>query len=295
MIVYFEDGRLGNQIFQLIYLCSMKKNNEKILIFGMPDFFNLFETKDIIHIPDQHRYFFRYLRPFFRLLTKGKILTTVYESKKRVLGFLVDSNEVKIEKGLLSFLKYVDYGFFQSDKYLTTECVHEYKIKSEFIKDAQGFLKNIPANKKTIFIHIRMGDYLDWTVLGESPVLPLDYYINTIDMFDQDETFFVFLSDDYEYINQHFSHVKNKMLSDNSMYVDFAIMSLCDGGILSASSFSYWGAFFARGNDKKKVFYAPKFWLGHKSKIWFPLGIESKSFDYIDIIDDNSIVKGCKI
>ena len=59
--------------------------------------------------------------------------------------------------------------------------------------------------------------------------------------------------------------IKNKIVIDSNHYsVDFAIMTLCDGAILSPSSYSWWGAYFMK---QKEFILAPKFWLGFNSKI----------------------------
>ena len=48
------------------------------------------------------------------------------------------------------------------------------------------------------------------------------------------------------------------------MGVDLAIMSLCEAGICSNSSFSWWGAYLIK--DRKKVI-MPRYWYGWKQKI----------------------------
>jgi len=47
-------------------------------------------------------------------------------------------------------------------------------------------------------------------------------------------------------------------------------MSLCEYGVCSNSTFSWWGAYLMK-NRKKVIF--PKYWLGWKQKIEIPSGI----------------------
>jgi len=62
------------------------------------------------------------------------------------------------------------------------------------------------------------------------------------------------------------------------------MMSLCDGGVLSASTYSWWPAFFSFYKNKNKVFFAPKYWAGHRLKQYFPLNFSYTSFlKYIDV------------
>jgi hypothetical protein len=49
-----------------------------------------------------------------------------------------------------------------------------------------------------------------------------------------------------------------------------SIMSFCCAGILSASSFAWWGAFFAKTHDKdNSYFIAPNYWLDIEKKSGF--------------------------
>jgi len=52
-------------------------------------------------------------------------------------------------------------------------------------------------------------------------------------------------------INQHFG-------------TDLVLMTQCCSAILSASSFSWWGSYMMKERD---TVFAPKFWLGFRSKI----------------------------
>jgi hypothetical protein len=60
--------------------------------------------------------------------------------------------------------------------------------------------------------------------------LPLQYYKNQIGFFQKKykNIYFVFLSDDAEYVKHEFNYLKNKMVSENDIGTDFAIMTLCD-------------------------------------------------------------------
>jgi hypothetical protein len=60
---------------------------------------------------------------------------------------------------------------------------------------------------------------------------------------------------------------KEKVVIENDYATDFAIITLCDAAILSPSSFSWWGSYMMK---KRDIFFAPKHWLGWKSKIDVP-------------------------
>ncbi len=53
MLIFLADGRLGNQIFQYLFLKKIQKNEEKIIVSDLDDLLNVFEIKDdsLLHIP----------------------------------------------------------------------------------------------------------------------------------------------------------------------------------------------------------------------------------------------------
>lgn len=70
-------------------------------------------------------------------------------------------------------------------------------------------------------------------------------------------------------IENLFQNLKNKYISRNSAIIDMAIMNNCDGGILSASTFSYFGRYYQKQNNVDLTI-SPKFWYGFNSKIEYP-------------------------
>ena len=125
--------------------------------------------------------------------------------------------------------------------------------------------------------------------LGKSAALPDSYHLDAIASYrevmgDPESLFFVVVTDDSQYAGELLSSVTNKIICSNSMPVDFSLMSLCSGGILSASSFSYWGAMLAmREIPSAMTFYAPKYWLGFRSKECFPSSIAHARFEYVEV------------
>ena len=90
------------------------------------------------------------------------------------------------------------------------------------------------------------------------------------------------MGDDTLYLRSVFKESKNLIISNNLPETDLSIMSLCSYGILSASSFAWWGAFYAKiYNKKRNYFIAPKYWIGHRSKKWLPKNFFSKWITYV--------------
>ena len=92
--------------------------------------------------------------------------------------------------------------------------------------------------------------------------------------------FFVFLTDDPTFVECCFSDIENKTVSKNNMATDLAIMTSCEYGVVSNSSFSWWGAYLMK--SRKKVIF-PKYWYGWKHKTESHINIQPKWADVIDV------------
>ncbi len=55
-----------------------------------------------------------------------------------------------------------------------------------------------------------------------------------------------------------------------SKSIDLALLATCQAGILSDSSFAFWGAHFAHASGLQGPFIAPEFSIGHRTQHWYP-------------------------
>ena len=67
-------------------------------------------------------------------------------------------------------------------------------------------------------------------------------------------------------------------------------MSLCDHGVLSASSFSWWAGLYSvqrtLTGERYGSFVAPMFWIGHRKEKWHPVTLPYASWlEYILVWD----------
>lgn len=264
MILFYSDGRLGNQIFQLAFLREISKPKEIIVTFNLKKVLSTFninlrvnniEVENKIWQFASRKIFFY----FFELLAFLKIINIIYED--------LDNISYHKKNGLFWFITYVRTGFFQSEKFFNKDkFLSEVRIKEPYLKEAQEFLKNIPENFTKIFIHVRRGDYLTEVFNNKRGInLPLSYYIKAIELVNKgiNNPYYIILSDDIEFAEIAFNQLNYKVISHNSFIVDLAVMTLCDGGIISNSSYSWWGAFLLKN---KKVVIMPKYWYGWKDK-----------------------------
>jgi hypothetical protein len=96
-------------------------------------------------------------------------------------------------------------------------------------------------------------------------VCGLDYYQNAIAKIEgivSDPTYFIF-SDDIEWCRQNLKVSKESFFIDHNLggnsHFDMYLMSLCKHNIIANSSFSWWGAWLNRNENKCVI--APKQWF----------------------------------
>jgi hypothetical protein len=272
LIIFLADGRLGNQIFQYAFLKTIQKNNEKIIVSGFEDLKEVFEIDDFININKNNRLLrviiFRICGSILYFLSDKKIISSIVIKHEKVLNnYIRESTTFYSIQGIVKKITFIKLGFFQSEVFFDNYLANSLKIKKKYLITATELLNSIPNNYHKIFVHIRRNDYKNFTVCGQSTLLPMSYYKDQIEWFIQNrkDSFFIFLGDDTKGLSDEFQYVKNKMISRNQHFgTDLAIMTQCNSAILSASSFSWWGSYMMRERD---TVFAPKFWLGFRSKL----------------------------
>jgi len=271
MLIFLADGRLGNQIFQYMFLKTISKKNERIVCLNMKMFFETFDFDkcNIWHTSDKYMcYLFRKLiiPLLLRPLCKLGVINYIEQKRDVHLRGLPDWVE---KKGLLTNIRYVNTDFFQSEYFFDAERISSsnLRIRDGYLSDARQFLSNICKCYTKVFVHIRRGDYISVSFMGEQGIiLPESYFENAINLIKEQVNmpFFIFLSDESAYIEGCFQEVEPKIISRNPMQVDLAIMTLCKAGVISNSSFSWWGAYLM---DERDLVIAPKYWYGWKQQI----------------------------
>ena len=272
MILFMSEGRFGNQLFQYAFLKTIQKNNETIIVTGFDDLLSVFQLQDISIIEKNRRwsrmFLFRIVKPLINFLSRLRLITTIFVDHDIPLeNYSRESSTYTKITGLFPFFTFVKLGFFQSEHFFDPVVLQDLHIKNIHLKEAQTFLQTVPNSAHLVFVHIRQGDYKTFTVYGESTLLPIQYFKKQIMWFLQHRKnpFFIFLSDEPKFIEEHFTDIENKIIStQNHFGTDFAIMQQCQSAILSPSSFGWWGAYFM---TKRDTVFTPKYWLGFNRKI----------------------------
>lgn len=288
MIIFFKDGRLGNQLFQYVGL-NLLFPKQKIIFFGCDEITELLCNCSSVSLK------LKIFGKFFSL--KWIINFLIFFVRIKLIGSIREEragNQYFIKKKLGLIPIFLVISCFFQHRYIT-DLMHKnsnllrLRIKQKYIEKAENWLikKKIRVSpNKLIFVHIRRGDYLSWPSEDFSASLSLNWYLSAIKFFEDNSInpHFIILSDDPKYFANSFSNYANISVSFNSSLVDMALMSLCGHGILSPSSYSWWGAWFSKSryNYKKNIFIAPKYWIGHSLKQWYPEGFKTKWITYFE-------------
>lgn len=237
---------LGNQLFQIATILSLAKDNNDTATFPMllaPEFGGYHKT-----------------------ILSG--ITTELKGLHLSCHYIEPSfcyQELPYSDGCIY------RGYFQSEKHFKHN--RDYILSSfSFSNKVEEKYKEI-LNARTVSLHVRRGDYLN--LQSHHPLQPQEYYTKALaEVGDFD--FALVFSDDIDWCKQNLDIPNAVFVEGQKDIEDLKLMSLCDNNIIANSSFSWWGAWLNRSENKKVV--APKNWFG-----------PDKQFDDRDVLPDSWI------
>jgi hypothetical protein len=283
VILWLPQGRLGNLIFQFQAIHSIFDTDYTVLTFktSFNDVFDSPKNFYFLKIPFLHKgQIIIKFNSFIRLLAKKRIFGLVTPRECLLNGQMVaETLEVERKKGLLPI--WIFDGWFQSDQF----CVAKLKIKTDLGKVFERKFEGIRTESR-VAIHMRFGDYCNWNIYGKvGAVLPDNYYINAINKMQTDliDPVFIVFSDNLNKARDVLKNINAKFCyHDGTEGEDLVGISKCGNAIVAASTFSWWGAYLI--DNPTRIIIAPNYWLGFKSKTWYPLDIKTNAFVYIDAL-----------
>ena len=174
-------------------------------------------------------------------------------------------------------------GYFQSYRYFSKkEVIEWFRCPDDLNEQIQKEWGGILDSKETVCVHVRRGDYLK--LPERFPFVGKSYLKKAISKFKENNTVFIFTSDDIAWCKKHFSGDNIYYSEDKNEFFDLFLASKCKHNILSNSTFSWWGAYL-NGNPGKKVIY-PQRWYG-------PVLAKEVEEEKGELIPDNWVTVKC--
>ena len=293
MIIFFEDGRTGNQLFQYI---GLKKYfpRDKLVFIGFKELFQYFDKIDAYFLNKNK------LMNWFLFILPRSIL--FFLANQRIIGSIIENDyclkesRVIVKKGFFSKIFIAKNIYFQHND-IIKKIQYPPLLKDYIHQKAFRWFQDKKINlniSSLVFVHVRRGDYIKWPNKKFPALLEFEWYDRAMSLIKTKlkNPIFIIMSDDQNYIHNFFKESKSLFISNNNLEIDLSIMSMCSSGILSASSFSWWGGYYAHSlnwplewdpniNDHS-IFIGPNHWGGYRMRQWFPSNFKVNWITYLD-------------
>ena len=273
-------GRLGNQLFQAAVIEHRRKPRERVITMQMT------EAKAFLC---RLRRWSDFSNPFLVNVADHIIARFVIWPliRTRVISSMVElASGVHETRGILPFTYF--RGYFQAPKYVMPTPISREWIRRQFRESAANRVQ-CAEHRTPVFVHVRRGDYGRYYRVdgNRSALLPMGYYraaLRRVRAAVAAPHFFL-MGDDPSWCEEQFKDLPYRTVSRGTPYEDLALMSLCAGGIISNSSFAWWGAQLCA---RTAPVIAPRFWFGWAKKEWLPKGMDESSLQFIEVVDDGA-------
>lgn len=163
-------------------------------------------------------------------------------------------------------------GYWQSERYFSSiKGILRQEFHPHHISNTVGKLATTIEDKNSVSIHIRRGDYTtDPQVNAVHGLCQVAYYKRAIEKIsvNVDNPYYWVFSDDPEWaVKELFPRDEQYYCVSRlglAAYEDMYLMSCCKHHIIANSSFSWWGAWLSKHQEKTII--APEKWFNDKSK-----------------------------
>lgn len=158
-------------------------------------------------------------------------------------------------------------GFFQTEKYFLNAVNEIRKAFTPRNTRMDGpYTDILNAGVRSVFIHVRHGDYLNPGTKKYHGVMSEDYYREAIAYIESSYPgskfeYFVF-SDDTPWCKEFFTAPNYHVMDQDAEANEIFAMQRCQHGIIANSSYSWWGAWLGDHNKPShRTVIAPKRWF----------------------------------
>lgn len=281
IVVRFKGG-LGNQMFQYAFYKKLQSLNRNVFAD-----LSWYDTNEVPFL----------LNDIFPAVVlncdENGNRRKVYEKKHKNRSFMIkvmhkvfpllrfkiqEKEDCVYQKKLLRYQRGILEGYWQTARYWETiaqEIIREFSFANINNEKLNELLEIVKANN-AISVHIRRGDYLkleNQVLFGE--ICTLEYYEKAISYVRSkvENPKFIFFTNDAEWVKEQFN-IKDAIFATDYIngempdWYDMYMMSQCKHHIVANSTFSWWGAYL--GKNENKIVIAPSKWINGKATkdIW---------------------------
>jgi hypothetical protein len=281
-VIVSTRGRLGNQIFQY---CGARAlfPGERLLLMDFGAFDETFEPDDACVLGSAHPVATKAVSLLLRLRALRLFRLGSIENDR--VSFLP---AVSVKSRIM--LSTATYQFYDPSM---VDVAGRLRFRSRVTERVEEFLqRNGLTGRPLVFLHVRRGDYLAWPSLTEPAAIGIGWYEESLKSLQErvPGAEVVVLTDDIDGVRSTMSQPENVHFSDLDAAGDLGLMARCVGGVLSASSLSWWGAHLAQLRmGGSGVFIGPRFWLDRRAREWFPPRIESEWIEFADVRPEHEL------
>jgi hypothetical protein len=264
-------GRMGNQMFQYAFATETARRFKTFFTIIPSEKFELVTYFEL---------------DFFTRLCYHKFLFKAYRFV--IIRTFLFKNIRQVNHRSLDVKNNIRYkGFFQSENFFINskdKICKNFEIKKnwkeKYLKEYRLHFKD---SDKIIALHFRRTDYVNAGgdhVGGTNLCLPMTYYDNCLSLIKNIEEYkIICISDDIEYVKEHYKERNNFFFLSNEAIIDFQFILNSNIAILANSTFSWWAGYLG---SSKKVF-APKYWSGFKIDLDYPYSIIPSKWESINV------------
>lgn len=256
----------------------MQRQGELILITDVRELSYVFELPEAVRdIGSWNENLSRFVRfGGLQLAAALRLIAGIKEDRS------ADYSDVKLRKtrGLLP-ITFIQNGWFQNFRSADAVAEGLPSLRKSLDKAAREWLAiRSVASLPTYFCHLRRTDYATHL---DGVTLPLRYYQEAIRRLRPDPSTALLLiaSDDIEFARLAFADLENVRFVEEGPELTFAILRLCDAGVISNSTFAWWVGHSVAKRGGRVL--APKNFLGWRTGCETPPGIQTPLFEWIEV------------
>ncbi len=284
VVFHASQGRLGNQLFHLAALDKMCRAHDIGVLIGGRGLRQNFvwKRRNVIILSRRSDRFCNTLRA---LAARG--LASYYTEEKLTEGVPCAFESGQLERRVRSIvpISFVEHAYLQSDAWVGDKFRERLRFKPETVQAVDAFAaQHSIAWETTIFVHVRRADYTGFSINNSGSVaLPPSYYREGIRKLETRlaVSTVLIVTDDPHYATSEFADISRKIVVSRSPDFDLCAMTHCATGVLSASSFSWWGAMLGPLRARPIV---PRHWIGWRVGTTIPSAVVSQEFDALAVV-----------